>query len=185
LYDLDSDLIRAALTPMSESDRYCIAWLRDYQETIGDADPTSTEYSLNQGTIQSQYQSFYVPAAMQQLNDMHCIKMRDSDASAEDNQTASAVPVVDGIQNSDSESEFEFEASPDFGSDSESDARKIAKSFRVGPVGYARFCELWRVVFPDLVNRPFRSIMGKCKICGLIDVGLNLATDAVSCSMPQ
>ena len=135
---------------MSESDRFCIDWLQEYKQTIGDADPTSPERSLNQGTIQSQYTSYYVPAAIKHLNDMHCIR----------HETDAGVPV-----------EVLVEDEP-YTTD-----RSL---FHVGPVGYSRFCELWRVVFPDLVNRPYRSIMGKCKWCGLIDVGRCQAPDAVS-----
>jgi hypothetical protein len=148
---------------MSESDRFCIDWLNEYKLTVGDADPTSTEYSLNLGTITNQYQNFYVPAAMKQLDDLHCLhrsQTRDVRLGASDNS----------IFNSDSDS------------DSESESITGASLFNVGPVGYPRFCELWRVVFPDLVNRPYRDIMGKCKWCGLIDVGRNQATDAVSCN---
>lgn len=134
---------------MSESDRFCIDWLREYEKTIGDADPTSTEFSLNQGTIENQYRNYYVPSAYQALNGMHCIKTAALDGRIE-------------------------EMSDD---ESQEDDRDL---FHVGPVGYSRFCELWRVVFPELVNRPYRSIMGKCKWCGLIDVGRAQATNAVS-----
>lgn len=33
---------------------------------------------------------------------------------------------------------------------------------------------------PDLANRPYRSIMGKCKWCGLIDIGRKTCMDQVS-----
>ena len=43
------------MTPMSESDRFCIYWLEQYKNTFGDAAPNATEYSLDQGTILTQY----------------------------------------------------------------------------------------------------------------------------------
>ena len=119
-------MVRAALTPMSESDRYCIYWLKKYSETYGDAAPNASERALNQGAIQSQYEEHYVKNAMEVLR-------------------------------------------------AQSDSSELG-----GPVSYERFCELWRVVFPDVVNRPYRSIMGKCKWCGLIDIGRKKCTDEVS-----
>lgn len=144
---------------MSEADRFCIEWLRDYQTSIGDADPTSKEHSLNQGTIQNQYQNFYVPEAMQQLTDMHCGMANRHDGDRRDDCT---------IESDSEEGYIDEMETGDF------------VALNTGPVSYKRFCELWRVVFPDLVNRPYRSIMGKCKWCGLIDIGRNQATDAVS-----
>jgi hypothetical protein len=38
-------------------------------------------------------------------------------------------------------------------------------------VSYQRFCELWRAIYPKAINRPYRSIMGKCKTCQEIDEG--------------
>ena len=111
------------MTTMSESDRFCIHWLKTYSETFGDAAPNASERSLNQGSIQSQYEEHYVKKAMEVLR-------------------------ARGFQSHDLESDG-----------------------LGGPVSYARVCELWRVVFPDVVNRPYRSIMGKCKWCGLIDIG--------------
>jgi len=140
---------------MSESDRFCIDWLNEYKLTVGDADPTSTERSVNLGTITNQYQNFYVPAAVKHLNDMHCLHPQDSNLHRDVQVTADARDDFDEVDGED--------------------------LFHVGPVSYSRFCELWRVVFPDLVNRPYRDIMGKCKWCGLIDVGRNQAPDAVSC----
>ena len=144
---------------MSESERFCIDWLNEYKLIVGDADPTSTEYSLNLGTVTNQYQNFYVPAAVKHLNDMHCI-----------------------VHRNDSDLHRYAQVTADARNDLDRDVQLTADDlFHVGPVSYSRFCELWRVVFPDLVNRPYRDIMGKCKWCGLIDVGRNQAPDGVSC----
>jgi hypothetical protein len=36
-------------------------------------------------------------------------------------------------------------------------------------VSYPRFIELWNVIFPKAVTRPWCSIPGKCNVCGEID----------------
>jgi hypothetical protein len=36
-------------------------------------------------------------------------------------------------------------------------------------VSYSRFNELWNVLFPWAINRPWCSIPGKCNVCGEID----------------
>jgi len=156
------------MTPMSESDRYCIYWLKTYAIKFGDAAPNATERALDQGSIQNQYQTFYIPASMKHLRAMNC----QDDPPGEDQI--------------DSDSELDEAGSElnDSGLDSngeELEGRGRAPLINIGgPVSYQRFCELWGVVFPDLVNRPYRSIMGKCKWCGLIDIGRKRCTDEVS-----
>jgi hypothetical protein len=36
-------------------------------------------------------------------------------------------------------------------------------------IGYTRFIELWNVLYPRAINRPWCSIPGKCNVCGEID----------------
>lgn len=38
-------------------------------------------------------------------------------------------------------------------------------------VSYSRFCELWNVLFPNCLNRPWCNIPGKCETCYQIDKG--------------
>ena len=61
---LDPEMVRAALTPMSASDRFCIYFLNKYSLIHGDAAPNDFERALDQGTIKSQYVNFYVPQAL-------------------------------------------------------------------------------------------------------------------------
>ena len=119
---------------------------------------------MDQGTILSQFESFYVPAATKQLREMHCLY--------------DDMPPL-----SDSDSDLEDDESDDIdGEDHVTEGRVPSRSNAAsgGPVSYQRFCELWKVVFPDLANRRYRSIMGKCKWCGLIDIGRKKCMDAVS-----
>lgn len=154
------------MTPMSESDRYCIYWLKTYAAKFGDAAPNATERALDQGTIQSQYQTFYIPAAMKHLRAMNC----QDDPSVGDQRDPELDEASSELDNSDLDSNGE-----------ELEGRSRVPLIKIGgPVSYQRFCELWGVVFPDLVNRPYRSIMGKCKWCGLIDIGRKKCTDEVS-----
>ena len=43
-------------------------------------------------------------------------------------------------------------------------ANEIAK-----PVTYNRFCQLWRVLYPNTVNRKHCRILGSCETCGWIE----------------
>ena len=116
---------------------------------------------MDQGTTLSQYESFYVPAATKQLREMHCLY--------------DDMPPLLGSDSEDDESDDE---------DTVTEGRVPSRSNTAfgGPVGYhwQRFCELWKAIFPDLANRPYRSIMGKSKWCGLIDIGRKKCMDAVS-----
>ena len=48
------------MTPLVESDRFCVNWLEDYFDKFGDKAPNDTEVSLNMGTIKSQYQDIFL-----------------------------------------------------------------------------------------------------------------------------
>jgi hypothetical protein len=37
------------------------------------------------------------------------------------------------------------------------------------PVSYQTFCELWRVLYPHSVNRPFNSLPGHCHTCAHLE----------------
>jgi hypothetical protein len=48
-------MVRHAMTPMSESDRYCVWWLNRYFEIHGDKAPNSEEVAMNNGCIKEQF----------------------------------------------------------------------------------------------------------------------------------
>ena len=104
-------MIRAGLTPLADTQRTCVEWLRNYVETYGDSDPARSEKHLIIMHKKDVYRSY--------CNDM------------DDQQAALDYPRP-----------------------------KVSES---------RFFEIWNVLFPFCVNRPWCDIPGKCKICAEID----------------
>ena len=155
-------MVRAALTPMSASDRFCIYFLNKYSLIHGDAAPNDFERALDQGTIKSQYVNFYVPQALDRYETSR--SQQSSLSSKRASECGLPVSSIGNVSDSSSESESESDNEITLG----------------GPVSYSRFCELWRVIFPDLVNRPYRAILGKCKWCGLFETGRKTSDNAVT-----
>jgi len=56
-------------------------------------------------------------------------------------------------------------------------ANELAK-----PVKYARFCQLWRVLYPRAINREHCRIIGSCETCGWQERGRKSSTNDVSFS---
>ena len=146
---IDEDFVRCAMTPMSEADRYCIWWLQDYFQTVGDSAPNDSETSLNMGTIKNQY----ISKATDDMSSQSSLSAITTELSKDDSND----PGIDA----------ETSFNPHIGSNI---------------VSYRRFCELWSALFPKAINRPYRSIMGKCKTCQEIDEGKKKADTTAVCS---
>lgn len=108
---LDDDMIRAGLTPYSETQRTCVRWLENYFTIYGDKDPSRDEIHLSIMARRDVYLKYRKDMIQQQT-------------------------------------EFQY-------------PRPFVKE--------SRFCELWNVLFPLCVNRPWCDIPGKCKVCAEID----------------
>jgi len=48
------------------------------------------------------------------------------------------------------------------------------------PVSYQTFCELWRVLYPTAVNRPYISLPGHCQTCAHLESLKEKLTDKMS-----
>lgn len=136
------------MTPTSEADRYCVWWLQDYFQTVGDSSPNDSEISLNMGTIKNQYKMYYLTKASDDNSSPSSLSAITTELSKEN--------AVDLHESFDSE---------------ETSSSLFNANIGSNIVSYQRFCELWRTLFPKAVNRPYRSIMGKCKTCQEIDEG--------------
>ena len=187
LFFKDESFVRCAMTPFAEADRYCIWWLNDYFETVGDSAPNADEISLNMGTRMNQYKTYYRSRASDDLSKylyimysvlfislislicLICLTGSSSSLSSLSSALTNAKSALFDIEVDSSESD---------------DENIIPKTvpLRDNIVTYQRFCELWRTVFPNAVNRPYRSIMGKCKTCQLIDEGKKKSDNSTTVS---